>query len=197
MMEAKKWRVLLLIGLVAIFAQGIFAVSVPIGPSMIDGGSSDFSIGAGKATVESRVYHGYLLGDPMYGKYIYTYLVSNVDSGAGITFFNVALIAGSSAISADGDGANGGAAVGSAILSGTPVESVNYVFSDLIWDGQFSSICWFVSSEAPSTGNGGLIGINGGMPVFGSGSLLAPTPEPATLGLLAFGALAALRRKHS
>ena len=82
----------------------------------------------------------------------------------------------------------------------SPAQSVDGLFSSPIYsDGPLatSTVLWFVSDYAPTSGKGTLFGTASGMPEHATGDLLTPIPEPATFVLLGIGGLVALIRKKT
>jgi hypothetical protein len=153
-----------------------------------------FNIGSGTATVNSGVYQ---CNDGEYnGKYVYTYQISNINTGVGLSFFSVGVTIGATVIGHDCAPGNIGPEDWSAVGDNLPlVQSVNASFDTPIKNGQGSALLWFVSDYGPTMGEGFLFGFLSRVPEYDSAEVLAPVPEPATISLLTFGGILAARAR--
>jgi hypothetical protein len=176
--------------LVCLFATVLItqgAIAVPVGDKSIYDRLSDvtFAIGAGSAEVDCEVFN-YTSG--LYAdKYLYTYRISNIDSGIWLSFFSVGIKDGAVIYEAQFDSLAGAADPLVWTTVGSPVQSVEALFTLPIEDGSYSALLWFVSDHEPTVGSAGLSGTGSGVPHYASGNVLTPIPEPATVFLLGFG----------
>lgn len=153
-----------------------------------------FSIGSGSAEIDCKVYK-YTSG--VYtDKYVYTYQISNIDSGIGLSFFSVGVLDGADAFDPDYELLLGVINPELWTVVGSPVQSVEGLFVSTIDNGESSALLWFVSDYASTSGSGALFGTLSGMPHYAKGDLLTPIPEPATLVLLGMVGLLALARRR-
>jgi len=200
--STKKFRFLVLLLVAILFAQN--ARAIPAGDNLLDDGLYDvtYSIGSGFAELDCEVYK-YTSG--VYtDKYVYTYQISNISSGIGLSFFSVGIKDGANAFDPDFDAIPGAVAptVWDVVYVSYPppasehVKSVEALFTYTIDGGFGSVVLWFASDYASTLGNGVLFGMSSGTPYYATGDLLTPVPEPATLALLGIGGLMTLIRKR-
>ncbi|MCX5634832.1 MAG: hypothetical protein NTW55_03175, partial [Planctomycetota bacterium] len=177
MMKRIKSEKLLAMLIIAALTTCASAMSIPAGWTEHKESTASYGIFGGQAMVESDVYYGYgpVTGGPSYqDKYIYAYQVTN-NSGLGLSFFSVGISPAGDAFDPDQDitGAVVPASSWAVVTSPGPVKSVNALFADTIDnDGKLSSILWFVSDYAPTSGNAALFGMAGGIPFYTA----TPTP---------------------
>jgi len=148
-----------------------------------------FNLGTGTAEVDSKVYQ-----HNESGEYLYTYQITNIDSSVDISFFSVGISSGSPAYDPayDVDPFSDDINPTFYTTSGSPVQTVDYLFSNTIGIGQQSSLLYFLSSDGPGDCTcATLYGAN----VSADGYLLSPAPEPATITLLGSSGLWILMRK--
>ncbi len=174
-----------------LFAQN--AGAIPVGGVIDANHSETFSIATGFAEVDCKVYK-YTSGD-YEGKYIYTYQISNIDSGIGLSLSSVGILDGASAEYASYDPIADVDPTNWAVI-GSPAQSVDALFVNTIGNGQSSALLWFVSDDASTFGKGMLFGMSSGIPYYETGDLLTPIPEPATFLLLGTAGLWILTRKR-
>jgi len=164
-------------------------------------GSRSYSYTAGgdtlTADVDFAVYAplAYPGSDPSSGAdYVYAYQIFNSAlSTVDVSFFSVGLEAGSGAHYAGQDistGAPGLSAGQSPSLAHVGSTSVYWLFDPGVPVGGHSTTLLFTSPYRPIWKSGALA--DGGLPTPGSGFLPSPTPEPATLALMALGGLGLL-----
>jgi hypothetical protein len=176
------------------------AIAVPIGDKSVYDRLADvtFTIGAGSAEVDCEVFN-YTSGDYA-DKFLYTYQILNIDSGIGLSFFSVGIKDGAVVYDAQFDSLGGAVEPLVWTTVGSPVQSVEALFTLPIEDGAYSALLWFVSDHEPTMGSAGLSGTGSGVPHYASADMLAPIPEPATVFLLGFGGAMltfARRRSHT
>jgi hypothetical protein len=189
-MKSKGFLVALVV--VALLSQN--ASAIPAGGVMEASYTETLSITAGSALVDCEVY-SYASGD-YEGKYVYTYQISNIDSGIGLSLFSVGILDGAGAESASYDHITGAVDPINWAVVGSPAQSVDALFINTIGNGQSSALLWFASDYASTLGNGALFGTSSGIPYYATGDLLTPVPEPATLTLFGIGALITLTRRR-
>jgi len=175
---------LMIIAVCVILAVGAgSAWAIPVGGTLTQGlYGQNFDTGYGIAVVDSEVYQ-YNSGD-----YIYTYEVTN-SAQVSLNFFSVGIKSGTNVWSPniDSDPINNTTDPAFWTVSGSPPESVNYIFADTIDPTETTAVMWFVSDAGPAKGNAAMMGISNGMPLFANGDVLTPVPEPATIALFGFG----------
>ena len=147
-----------------------------------------FGIAAGDGELDCEVYQ-----HDTTGEYLYTYQITNQTSSAGFSFFSVGISDGLSAYDPayDIDPFSDNINPVFYAASGSPVQSVDYMFSNTIDVGQQSSVMFFKSSDAPGMGAATLYSSN----MSATNNVLTPVPEPATIMLLGSAGLWILRRK--
>jgi len=197
MRVTRKFGFFSLLVVATLFAlpQNADAVPVPVGWTMDDHDITTFIIGSGSAVVNSNVYYGYTSG-PYQDKYVYTYKISNIDSGIGFSFFSVGILDGANAFAPDVEEVMGTVSPTYWTTVASPVQGVNALFADItISDGESSAILWFVSDHPSTSGNGALYCMSSGSPYYATGDLLTPIPEPATIVLLGMGSIWIFNRR--
>ncbi len=144
------------------------------------------------AEVDYAVYApaAYPGDDPSPGdKYVYVYQIFNdLASTVGVAFFSVGLEDGSGANHAGDDAsedAPGTAGGQSQSLEMVGTASVYWLFDPDVSIGAHSTTLLFTSPNAPAWKSGAMA--DGGLPTPGSDLLPSPTPEPATIALMATG----------
>ena len=193
MLQKRHFRLTAVLLAAALCVQS--AVAIPVGGVQEAQYSGTFQIGAGSATVDSKVY------SYESGEYVYAYQISN-SSSVGISFLSVSIIPDTDAFAAAWD-------IGSSIVQpaywnavGSPVQSVEGLFADTIDnDGLSSAVLWFKSGHSSALGTAVLFGVSAGVPYSASGNVLTPSaaPEPATILLLGIGSalLTVTRRRRA
>ena len=201
------WRLVVTVMAVLLGCAGL-AMAGPIadGVGALSGffGSRSYSHTAGgdtlTADVDFAVYAplAYPGSDPSFGAdYAYVYQIFNdALSTVGVGFFSVGLEDGSGAhhagqdTSADAPGLAAGQSPSLAMVGST---SVYWLFDpDVPADGHSTTLL-FTSPYEPTWKSSALA--DGGLPTPGSGLLPSPTPEPATMALLALGGVGMLLRR--
>jgi hypothetical protein len=198
-MPMRRFFLLLSFLLLVIFAQNVSAIEVPAGGTSILQSTNWFSEVGGDpcsdpcmALVDSEVFS--YTSESF--NYVFTYQITNT-SDADLTWFSVTFDAvnvyepswdSSDPCWVDPD---------DWYIIGSPAESIQGIFKETISPSEISAILWFKSDYGPNPdlGSGYLAGIPPG-PVFASGELIVPIPEPATLVLLVAGGLIALTHKR-
>jgi len=166
--------------LVAIlFAQN--AGAVPIGVKLLqESDSTTFNTLFGSAVVDYEVYE-YTTGDYA-GKSLYTYHIFN-DSASTIKFdfFSIGILDDASVKDPGFDSIVRAVDPDVWDITGSPVQSVDALFLDMIENGKSSALLWFISEYSSTSCHGTLFGTSSGNPVFATADLAAPAPEPTTL----------------
>ena len=136
-----------------------------------------FSILAGDGEVDCEVYQHDITDE-----YLYAYQITNLSSTAAFSFFSVGITNGASAYDPGYDVDPFSSDINPVFYttSGTPVQTVDYMFSETIGIGQQSSVLFFKSTDAPGSGKATLYSSN----MSSTNNVLAPIPEPATITLL-------------
>jgi hypothetical protein len=191
----KKIAILILASIGLLLAQSALAAP-PGGTPTTHIATFDIGAGTANATVNSGVYQ--CTAGEYIGKYVYTYQITNVTSGVGLSFFSVGVTNGANVID---PGSDQGAIIPSYWeASGdnppTLVQSVDASFGTPIKNAQSSTLLWFVSDYGPTMGQGFLFGTSARVPQYDSSELFAPVPEPATISLLAIGGILAARARR-
>jgi hypothetical protein len=141
----------------------------------------------GQAEVTSTVYE---LGN----LYLYTYVIDNPEeSTQNVSWFSVETDEDADVQSVGYDIGANAPAIWHEIVSSmnSTILSVDALFINAIEAGEESTVLFFISSKAPTTTTGYV----GGKSVIVEGDVLSPVPEPATMLILAAGALVTLRRR--
>ena len=164
-------------------------------------GSRSYSFTEGSDTLTAEVDFAvyaplaYPGSDPSFGAdYAYVYQIFNdAASTVGVEWFSVGLESGAIArnpgedTSDDAPGQSGGQSPWMARVGST---SVSWLFDPNVLVGGYSTTLLFTSPYEPTWKSSALA--DGGLPTPGSGLLPSPTPEPATMALLALGGLGLL-----
>jgi hypothetical protein len=171
------------------------AVAIPMGGVLEAECSGTLDVADGLAMVECAVY------SYESSEYVYTYQISN-SSSVGLSFFSVGIASEADAYDLSYDTGAGLVDPAYWTIVGSPVQSVDALFTDTIDnDGLSSAVLWFKSTHAPDLGNVMVFGTSSGAPHSATGEVLAPsaTPEPATIMLLGFGGalMTTARRKRN
>lgn len=171
---------------VAWSAQNAYAL--PVGGSLDQTYSATFDTGLGTAIIDCKVYQ-YTSGE-----FVYAYQILNQNSSIGFSLFSVGIPAGATAYSpaVDSDSIAGWVDPLIAVVTGSPVQTVDYLFVDTINATELSAILWFVSDSAPGLGIATLYGAN----VATTENLPVPVPEPLTFSLLVGGGMMLFARKR-
>ena len=182
-----------------LLAQSAFAA--PPGGTPITA-TVNFDIGGGTAKVDSGAY---LINSGSYeGKYAYTYQITNIDSGANLSFLSIGINNGVVIDDWNHDIAAINPAIWTPVADNllppvTTAQSFEALFNtQTIKSGNTSAVLWFVSENVPGFSQGALFGNSTAGPQYDTEQLIAPVPEPATLSLVAIGgafAVFARRRK--
>ena len=151
-----------------------------------------FNIGSGNAEVDSHVYI-YTSGGYV-DKYLYTYQITNVDSGIGLLDFSVCMIDGANAYALDVDPVLDCIEPSLWEISDPPFRTVAAHFTTAITDDISSALLSYVSDDAPGLADATLFGTFSGSPYYAEAEVLAPVPEPYTLVLFAIGAMILAKR---
>ena len=190
--EGKKMNATLKIGLLVLLLTVAWpaqnANAVPVGGSLYQTYSATFDTGLGTAIVDCEVFQ-YTSGE-----FVYTYQILNQNSSIGFSLFSVGIPAGATAYSpaVDSDPIAGWVDPLIAVATGSPVQTIDYLFVDTINAAELSAILWFVSDCAPGMGVATLYGSN----VATTENLPVPVPEPLTFSLLAGGGMLLFARKR-
>ena len=174
-------------------AQSALVASPPVGTPI----AYEVTVGIGSGTAKINGAHYQITSGEYIGKYAYTYQITNIDSGVGLSFFSVGIANGVNVAHCDTEGAVN--PYWGAIGDNPPalVQSVDALFYSPIKNNNSSAMLWFVSDFAPGLEQGALFGTSAGAPQYATAELFAPVPEPATLSLFAIGGtLAAVARKQ-
>ena len=171
-----------------LFAQNAFGalVDATLIDSLYD---VQFSIATGDGEVDCEVYQHDITDE-----YLYTYQITNLSSSAAFSFFSVGIVDGLSAYDPAYDIDPFSSDINPVFytVSGWPVQSVDYMFSETIGIGQQSSVLFFKSIDAPGLGKATLYSSN----MSSTNNVLTPIPEPATITLLCSAGLWILGRKR-
>jgi len=192
-----------LLGCASLATAGPIAGGVDALPGFY--GSRSYSYTAGGDTLTADVdfavyaplaYPG--SGSSFGADYVYAYQIFNSAlSTVDVSFFSVGLESGAIARNAGEDasagapGQSGGQSPWMAIVGST---SVYWLFDPGVPVGGHSTTLLFTSPYGPTWKSGALA--DGGLPTPGSGLLPSPTPEPATMALVALGGAATLIRRR-
>ncbi len=150
----KKIAILILASIGLLVVQSAYAVPPGGVPATH---IATFDIGSGTATVNSGVYQ--CNTGEYNGKYVYTYRISNSNTGVGLSFFSAGVTDGATVIGLDSEPGDIGPGDWSAIGDNLPlVQSVDASFDTRIKNGQGSTLLWFVSDYSPTMGEGFLFG---------------------------------------
>jgi hypothetical protein len=185
----RRALILIVVFVLAQFVQS--AKALPPGGKYLYDSKYDvsFNFGGGSAEVDCEVYK--YTSESYINKYLYTYRIFNINSGAGLSFFSVAVLNGANVPARGYDLITGAVNPASWELaidtSSSQVQSVAALFTGTIRDSYSSATLWFVSDHASTAGKGALFGTSAGFPKYATGDLLTPAPEPATLSLFAVG----------
>jgi hypothetical protein len=185
-----------LLAVATLFAQD--AGALPVGDKFSYDSLLDviFSIGSGSAQVDCEVYK-YTSGTYA-DKYVYAYQISNIDSEAGLSYFSVGIFDGANAFDPGYEPLIDVAIPELWTAVGSPVQSVDGLFTNTIRsEGPIttSTVLWFVSDYAPTSGKGALSATASGIPQPSTGDLLTPIPEPSTIVLLGTCGLLTVARR--
>ncbi|HIJ72360.1 MAG TPA: PEP-CTERM sorting domain-containing protein [Planctomycetes bacterium] len=174
------------------------ASAIPAWTSIEQSETSYFSeVGGGDpclASVVSEVF--YYDSGPF--DYVFTYQITNI-SEADLSWFSVQILDGAGVFEDPAPSFDSGTGVEPDQwgIVGSPVQSVEGIFTSTIGPGDSSALLWFASNNAPIWGEGALAGLSSGY-IFATGDILVPEPipEPTSLLLLGTGGLIAVIRKR-
>ena len=190
-------RIGILVFVVALLQVTQIASALPPGGPPSDTYPAVFDIKSGNANVYYGVYQ--CTGGEYLNEYVYTYQISNEDTGAGLSFFSVGIANGANVKGWGWDPGiiNPSMWTPTVDYETSQVQSMGAFFSTPINNGKSSATLWFVSDYGHTTGQGFLFGNFAGASQYDTAELFAPVPEPATISLLATGgAFAAFSRKR-
>lgn len=175
----------------------IVAFALLVSPSFLAAGITDI---AGPPIQETDYLFGsievscavYQIGN----LYLYTYDLTNpLDSLQSASWFSVGILPGVDIVSVGYDTSQTEIVPALWHDIGDPISSVDAQFLETIDPGESSTILFYLSSKEPGQTSASLGGVAGNESFVYEGKITSPVPEPATVLLLAAGALMSLRRR--
>jgi len=129
-------------------------------------------------------------------QYLYTYDLTNpIDSLQSASWFSVAISPGVEILSVGYDTSKTKIVPALWHDIGDPISSIDAQFLEKIDPGESSTTLFYLSSQRPGETSASMGGVSDGGSFVYVNKITSPVPEPATVMILAAGALWGLRRK--